>query len=400
MLNSLKDKKILKNFLYFRTLMQQQNMFASVKKKSFSHFLIALDNFPSSQSSFIQKLINLKQSSFSTLSKELESKGLITIVKDPKDSRSRLLSLSAKGRKELAQIDAEQDRQFEIRHKNISKKELSRLAEIFNAIADSHQMLPESSRAGEPPLRAAQRRFSRCLGISRGSFAGLEISTTKWHVFFLLRYAVDELSIKDLSKKLALSHNAVSTQIKKLSEQGLVRKKNSRLDARSTIVELTTKGEQQLLSYENHIINDLFETLPRKILPLVKELNLILSRFYHIFTDMEHPYVVQQFSRSKNLKNARVFMIENLVKQNHHPYAPESIVSLDGHKVYGLYRNKELVAVAQFLRGEELDLDCCAWSKKLSDKRLKKFVSYLLSARRRHKNRYVSFKPLKKVMKA
>ena len=85
MLSSPKNRKILKDFLFFRTIMQQQNKFVSEKTKSETHFLLALDAYPQSSAGYIQKLINIKQSSFSTLAKELEVRGLIQNTKDLKD---------------------------------------------------------------------------------------------------------------------------------------------------------------------------------------------------------------------------------------------------------------------------------------------------------------------------
>ncbi len=402
MLSSPKNRKILKDFLFFRTIMQQQNKFVSEKTKSETHFLLALDAYPQSSAGYIQKLINIKQSSFSTLAKELEVRGLIQNTKDLKDSRSKLLSLTSKGKQKVDLIDQELNHQFELRKNNVSKKELERLTELFGLIADYYQMEPENPRPIESALRSAQRRFTRCFGISSSSsssFVGLNVSPTTWHILFLLEYAVDELTIKDISQKLTISHNTVSTQIKNLFEQGLIQKKAVVGDARSSILELTALGKKKLKSYEDCIIESLNKALSASLILLIQELNTLLSRFYHIFNDLEYPLMVKRFTSPANIILARTFLVENLVKQNNHHYMPESIASATLHKVYALYRHKDLVAVAQFNYGEELNLDCCAWLSSLKLKDLQAFINYILSARRRSKPRNITFKPLHQALK-
>lgn len=393
-------RKILKDFVYFRTIMQQNHMLATHTTRSYTHFLISLDVFPNSTASFIQKQINLKQSSFSSLSKELESKGYIKYTVNPQDSRSKCLVLTSKGRERVKQVDAELAVQFQQRKKNVSKAELDRLTEIFNRFADYFEMPPEQPRSTEEPIRAAHRRFVRSFGITNTTFANFDISTTTWHLLFLLEYLLDELTIKDLSQKLVLSHKTVSAQIQNLLKKGHIKKVEHESDARSSVIELTALGRKQFRIYEDSIINILEKTLSAEMLELIEELNGILSRFYHIYNDLPEPFVAKRFSRPQNLQLARTFLVENLVRQNHHSFTPELLASANQHKVYALYRHKELVAVAQFYISEELTLDCCAWSPDLKEVDLKYFIDYLLSARRRSKPRSVTFKPLLKILKS
>jgi DNA-binding MarR family transcriptional regulator len=81
-------------------------------------------------------------------------------------------------------------------------------------------------------------KFESCTGISQSRLELL-------HEL----YEVEEISQRDLQKKVNIDHAAVTRHLKQLEEKGIVVRRKNPDDQRYTFVRLSEKGRQQIIKY-------------------------------------------------------------------------------------------------------------------------------------------------------
>ena len=90
------------------------------------------------------------------------------------------------------------------------------------------------------PVYAASRLITRAY---QPYLDKLDITYPQYLVLMIL-WEEDSIAVNDISKKLILNTNTITPLLKRMEQQGLLKRERSKEDERKVIVQLTEKGKQ------------------------------------------------------------------------------------------------------------------------------------------------------------
>ncbi|MCS7073205.1 MAG: MarR family transcriptional regulator [Bacteroidia bacterium] len=93
-------------------------------------------------------------------------------------------------------------------------------------------------------------RFIRIVKLTSARLAGL--NSTEYEVLFSIYYSKQSLSVKDLSREMFLSSQAITKIVKNLLKKGFIHAEKSAKDRRITYITLTEKGQTLIQKDEMH----------------------------------------------------------------------------------------------------------------------------------------------------
>jgi DNA-binding MarR family transcriptional regulator len=117
-------------------------------------------------------------------------------------------------------------------------------------------------------LRVASSQFEKTMGLSAAQ------------IFVLKKLKLEPgLSINDLAERTVTHQSSVSVVVKKLEEQGLVRRETSNLDSRKVVVFLTQEGTTKLLEIPPTVQEEMIGALQK----MSDEKTQTLAKLMHEF---------------------------------------------------------------------------------------------------------------------
>jgi DNA-binding MarR family transcriptional regulator len=262
-----------------------------------THILIELDSEqPISQTELVVALGVHKVNVSRTLH-GLTEKGLVRSETNPHDSRSKIFSLTSKGRVQLRQLDHRAGALMEQFCWFMSQHEQTRLTELWNALSDGLNAPQVRSRPGIHPLLVPGRRHSRGLGLLGTSVFGVEgVSSLEWHAMALIAAKRCE-SPTALAEALNI-HTATALGLeRRLLSEGVLSSKRDPKDRRGVVLSVAPQGKKLLDTIEAHALaqleraasnlslgelQELLELLHRHGVELASGYIAILGQGYHI----------------------------------------------------------------------------------------------------------------------
>lgn len=117
-------------------------------------------------------------------------------------------------------------------------------------------------------LRVASSQFEKTMGLSAAQ------------IFVLKKLKTEPgLSINDLAERTVTHQSSVSVVVKKLEEQGLVRRETSNLDSRKVVVFLTPEGTAKLGEIPPTVQEEMIEALQKMPDEKTQELAKLMREF-------------------------------------------------------------------------------------------------------------------------
>lgn len=107
--------------------------------------LVAIGLHPQIDATRISRLISLDRSTLGDVLERIEAKGLVLRTASPVDRRVKLLSLSARGTKLLADVESPVQRVQERLLKPLTAKERKTLVNLLFRLTESHKGLPPAN---------------------------------------------------------------------------------------------------------------------------------------------------------------------------------------------------------------------------------------------------------------
>jgi DNA-binding MarR family transcriptional regulator len=360
---------------FFRRL-QQRNRYVGEHSLAESHLLIELDSRPGMTASDLNTALNIEQSTLSRLLMRLTEQGLIVAKADQKDSRRKLLRLSAQGSALVDKIDREVNTRLVEYASAFSAREAEELAGYWNILADGLGVQPIMQRKADTLFRVGQRRVTRGLGLYGRSFMGLDVTPTQWHIIAEIAESPAPRNLMWLSERLGLAHNSISQMVKRLESVKVLKRARGDIDARNSYLSVTEKGRALWIDIEERARLKIRGALTKLTAAQLKRFVELFRRFIEPFED-SHGFQLKVIRGQTERSAARAFLMEQLVSQNMHHDTPESLVGSSDLSVSAEIRG-ELCGVFQ-LRPEkrQIILTCAALTPKLTKDERAELWGYL-----------------------
>jgi DNA-binding MarR family transcriptional regulator len=338
------------------------------------HTLIELDTDRSMSQSEIVAALGAHKVSVSRTLQALGERGLVKFETNPHDSRSKIFSLTSKGRAQLRQLDHKAGALMEQFCWFMSQNQQVRLSELWSALCDGMSAPPVRSRPGIHPLLVPGRRHSRGLGLLGTSVFGVEgVSSLEWHAMSLIESGRCE-SPTALADTLNI-HTATALGLeKRLISDGLLSSRRDSKDRRAVVLSVTSQGKKLLEKIETNALTQLehassafsvgelqefIELLHRNGADLSSGYTMILGGGYEI--GLVHAEEERGIARS--------FVIRELVRHDLVDTALEYIC-LPGNALVALRRGGHCQAVIEITR-DGTRVDYAFASKDCPDDRIR-----------------------------
>lgn len=344
-----------------------------------SHFLVELDGHPSITISEMSERLRVDQSFASRLATSLEDQGHITTVRDPSDSRRKMLSITASGRDTIKRIDKTANAHYERMATHLSAHEIRQLVWLFKAVADGCKIPPSVVRATEPQYRAEQRRFTRACRLLGDSVFGLSVSTSVWQVLGEVVLAKSPPSVGELASLLSVAQNSLSSAATSMVNRKLVSRESSKKDKRTVLLHPTVIGKRLYNKIETHAAELFTEALRnqefKKIESAVTTFQKFLQDSGSGITPLTDSYEVEQ-ARDEGAKNrSRGLIARSYVRDEVEGSLPERIAS-SRHNTWMLRQDQRLIAVID-IDPESKSITSSGWEESVSGWTLRSFLNHI-----------------------
>ncbi len=247
--------------------------------------------------------------------------GLIQVKAGSLDARSRVCSLTQKGRETLELLDENADRLMRTFCSYLTKAQESRLYNLWNALCDGLKGPPVAHRPGVHHLLVPGRRHSRCMGLLGTSvFGEIDLSSLEWHFLSLLQGATDATAV-NLVGRLQLIPATGTALVHRMTKRGFISSAPHPSDRRSQILRLTDAGVRILKKVEKVAVaqvevatKDLSNSELTELLALFNRFGVDLRNSPVI--ELTRDFHVRVVTDEASLAHARAFLIHVLV--DHH----------------------------------------------------------------------------------
>lgn len=301
-------------------------------------------------SSDLSSALKLEQSSVSRLVNSLKERGFVCSSPNPKDKRKHLLSVSAKGRKELEKDDLARSNASSILMSCISAQAQTRIIGAFRNLSDTEGIDRSIQRPNEHPLRPEQRRLTRAFGLLRGNFMGTGLSISCFHIFHFL---IEEgsLPLSFLFKHVPYEQSSISRAVEGLVRKRLIKMQSSVSDLRARQVTITSKGQDLFASTEKALGQKLKNALDAE---LCAEFLKSLQDFFALnivrrLASGKEGLAMRQLSSSDERGQARGLLVSNSVAHGRLESLP-ALLYPDSARAMGLFKNDLLIACCELLK--------------------------------------------------
>jgi DNA-binding MarR family transcriptional regulator len=259
---------------------------------------------------------------------------LVQVKTGSLDARSRVCSLTQKGRDVLELLDENANHLMRTFCNYLTKAQESRLDSLWNALCDGLNGPPVARRSGVHHLLVPGRRHSRCMGLLGTSvFGETALSSVEWHLLSLLRGTEGETAV-NLVHKLGLIPASGTAVVHRLAQRGFLTSTPHPTDRRSQVLTLTDCGLQILKKVERIAVRQL--ELATRDIPgsEVAEMVTLFNRFgadlsISPIIELTRDLRVRVVTDINGITLARAFLIRALVEDNLAVSADPSVCSPD-----------------------------------------------------------------------
>ena len=237
--------------------------------------LFILDAEPEKNIRDLAILMNLERSWMSRLVSGLEKKQLVETYSAPYDLRAKLLQITSKGKKLLAETEKISRKIMMDCLNPINPDETKKLEQALKILADGFEAPHYHHHQSGHPVSYQLGRLSAATGVLGQNVLGFDLTNTQLHIFqALVDLGSHEVQVSEINRLVPFDMSTVSRTIKGFEKKGWIKKKAAEHDKRSQSIALTKKGTAFFDSYHTHV-KKIFEpaisALPKK------QLNTLIS---------------------------------------------------------------------------------------------------------------------------
>jgi len=294
----------------------------------------------------------LEKSIASRLLASLEERGFLASRPSATDRRVKHLCLTAAGERIFARDNELRNRQVQQTLAELSEREQTQLASYLRRMAESvkaSEIMPEPD---DPPAKNEIRRLTRALGFLGDDLLGTGLSVQKCQVLSLLAASPEGASMASLKEELPYETSMLSRLVSAFQSQRLVSKSAPVYDRRFVHLRLTAGGYSRHTRMLQAGSARISRILGRESADSLREFTNLLEKFLsgnRLFNGIHVPggSEIVQLRREHMLREARRFLVEELVRSNRHHLLSEHLLAR-GSLCFGRYESGELTAVAEF----------------------------------------------------
>lgn len=289
----------------------------------------------------LAKLLKLDTSVVSRNLSTLVSKGYIETSRSTLDARSKILTITQKGRHFLKRYDELSNKTIGDRLKALRGHEDAFLVEMFRHFADSAGVEKGVLREIDLPLRVEFRRVTTALGLLKKYFMNGSLNVAQWQVLAELEAEVAEHSHIDLAEKLSISASSISTIMAILEKKKCVIRTGGTPSLTPTGIRILRQTEEEYCAR----IAKAFSDVPDDKL---EHFETVLSKYLGLSDIVAHQGSsdLVLLTKEEDLKRARAFLVENLLLIRKHLDLPSRIMAEDS-LCLALQSGSVIVAVAE-----------------------------------------------------
>ena len=224
-----------------------------------SNLLISIEQNAESKPSDLADKLTMTRSKVSRIIKRLDTSKLIKQTTALEDSRSSLLTLTSKGKKQLALFDDIYNEQTSSWSEHLSKKQLNALISFLKELATELGAPYQKKRSAEHPLRTEQRRIAQAGGLLSGALFNSQMNLIEYHIMQDLMESDGPLPLEVLSS-LPFDLAQVSRTTDMLVKAGWIKKKPDPKDKRRGSLKLLARGKNTFRKAET-LVASLFDSI-------------------------------------------------------------------------------------------------------------------------------------------
>ncbi|MBX7138301.1 MAG: MarR family transcriptional regulator [Oligoflexia bacterium] len=316
-----------------------------------SHLLVELYHGKGGISRDLASLLMVQKGAISRLVSALRGRGLLSVDSSQEDRRLKLLGVTTAGIQLL-------ERDLDLRNLEIAEclgplqqEERDRLLIYLRSIAEELESPQMHAREQDDPLLIQIRRLTRSLGFIGENYLATGLPSDHCQILHNLLVRQGEMPFQELATKLPYSYSDLSRLVSALEAVGLLRKLPYPGDRRRFRITLTETGkrraqinlEQQAARLRRAVRGFSSEELADLLQILEK---FIFAPNETIFTPTNLAWAFKVISDSRELREARAFLLDGLVRNKLHLYASEYLLARK-HLCLGLARRDALSGVIE-----------------------------------------------------
>ena len=225
------------------------------------------------------QLTGLDVTTMSRHIERLRGMKLITIARDPSDSRRKFLTLSTTGRSVCLAYEKENKKSNRDLVEMLSSSEIAEFGAILNQLADSMNAKSFVAPPQAHPLRVPFRRIGEALGLPDENVGGTGLAVSEWHVLGLLAESVDAgLAAISISETLGCPRATLQSILGRLDKQKFISFVRPSSRKRSSGVSITNLGRATFEAAEHALARKLSKGYAQLTRRQRQELHTVLER--------------------------------------------------------------------------------------------------------------------------
>lgn len=217
-----------------------------------SHLLSEVSATRGLKAKDLSSLLMLDKIAISRLIAELTRRKLLRAEVDALDKRQKSLSLTPRGKQELAAFDRRANLLLTAFDEiaRFGERERTDLQELLTLICDRLQIMDSPLRRGEHSMRPAVRRLARAFGLLGSRAQGTGFSVLQWQILLELCETNGGGSVSSLSALFKVSGSTLSQAVRVLISNRLIARRGSTEDRRSALLFPTPRARKLVAEIE------------------------------------------------------------------------------------------------------------------------------------------------------
>lgn len=337
--------------------------------------------YPDISAGELSEVFALSRSKVSRLLIKLEMQGYLNADPLKEDRRNKRLSFTPAGEALLEELNKLNGKISRRGCSCLSKSEYAKLLEYFDRLASGFGAERDANMFWEDELSAHRRRMVIAQRIIADRYLDAEVDLDNFHILLEIdRARTGVCSFRQLAENLPVHPSTLSRNIDRLAARGLVKKLVPDSDRRQLELSFSAQGKNKFNSWKEKIAARFQQALlavvafdsdqPRSFSQReLKEFIQLLAEVNASPLPLlpEFKLSAQKLRTPAELKRARAFLLEYLVREQKHLNLEERILGIAN--VCGqLAQEKDIQAVFEVeVRGELADLKHLALSRQLRD---------------------------------
>lgn len=315
--------------------------------------LALIEAKPDARPKLLADALNLERSSVSRALAKLEDRGLVSVSASDRDQRRKKISATRQGCAAVAKVYRMQDAVVASCTQCLSAQEESQLTYFMKTLADGLGAVSFDSPENIRPVALQVQRAAQALRRAEHEHSSGHLSLIQVHILNELVSSDFHPTAKEITERIPFDASTISRQVKKLASRGYLQRIRSSDDKRRFELHLMQLGKDALFTHQREIgdcIKSSLSNLSSAEVDKFAELLKLVVRDSRLARQVVQERVeVREIHSPNERREARGFLLEQLVRKNEHYQLEDRILSAEG-LAFGLYVDQKLSGVCEMTR--------------------------------------------------